>query len=688
MQHWRRHGGVDFPSQSKAMATKNSGISAKLSLDSAPFQKGLKEADKQLKSFSTSVKALPPMKLDQASRDMQSFTKNTQAAENALRRLALAQNTVFTGNTSTGPARRFAVPGAMTPQAAAQAARDAEKATRAILINNGAVSRYQEDATKKTKVLNEEMKKTRKELTATTNGATNAGMGMLMLSQTIDDAQYGFRGVVNNIAPLVMGLGGGTGLAGALTIAAVGFNLLGDRMEEFIGTARKARQIAQESWLRETLRDRAMMGAGFAGEDFVRRAGRDIERRDAERNARDAGSSRAEEMRQMGRDNAALRAGVRRNPDADYDAFLQLRYENQLAREGENASLAERRGNLISDKDAARLELSGMPDVDAMINELRDLKANESARTKMLKEAEEAIKAAGGETSGKGMSRRIELMPRIRAAEAQNAKQAELEKTVPFLRDRRSQLGNFLENEAPARQAELEDEARKNALREETRQLKERQAQQAIFDKNNRDWSEGVNRMRQEMNEWSVEQQKAVTAIRMEIQARRESGRQLEADSRIARLRAGGSTRRADRAQAGETQRRRINELLATGQYTPEQAEEIARRENPETGRIRRGRDNRPNSGAGGLDANSPSALDAFRSRRGSALDSFRDGNLPTPKEAAEMQKSRKNAPGKDAKGSPQSTVEKLLSDAGNTLSQILTAVTKTPAERAQPINR
>lgn len=56
-------------------------------------------------------------------------------------------------------------------------------------------------------------------------GATNAGMGMLMLSQTADDLQYvnemGLRPIINNIAPLVMGLGGSAGLAGAIQIVAI-----------------------------------------------------------------------------------------------------------------------------------------------------------------------------------------------------------------------------------------------------------------------------------------------------------------------------------------------------------------------------------------------------------------------------------------------------------------------------------
>lgn len=49
----------------------------------------------------------------------------------------------------------------------------------------------------------------------------NAGMAMLQLGQFADDAQYGIRGVVNNVPGLVASLGGGAGVAGAIGIIAV-----------------------------------------------------------------------------------------------------------------------------------------------------------------------------------------------------------------------------------------------------------------------------------------------------------------------------------------------------------------------------------------------------------------------------------------------------------------------------------
>lgn len=63
-------------------------------------------------------------------------------------------------------------------------------------------------------------------------GFTKLGQGALNAAYFIDDMQYGIRGVMNNIPSLVLSLGGGAGLAGALSIAAVGFSKLYDWMNK------------------------------------------------------------------------------------------------------------------------------------------------------------------------------------------------------------------------------------------------------------------------------------------------------------------------------------------------------------------------------------------------------------------------------------------------------------------------
>lgn len=56
-------------------------------------------------------------------------------------------------------------------------------------------------------------------------GSTRGAMGLLALSQAVDDAQYGFRAIVNNIPQVAM-MFGAAGLAGGIGIAAVAVNQL------------------------------------------------------------------------------------------------------------------------------------------------------------------------------------------------------------------------------------------------------------------------------------------------------------------------------------------------------------------------------------------------------------------------------------------------------------------------------
>lgn len=54
----------------------------------------------------------------------------------------------------------------------------------------------------------------------------NAGLAALEFSRAVEDAQYGVRGILNNIPQLVQFMGGGAGLAGAISLAAVGLTQL------------------------------------------------------------------------------------------------------------------------------------------------------------------------------------------------------------------------------------------------------------------------------------------------------------------------------------------------------------------------------------------------------------------------------------------------------------------------------
>lgn len=67
---------------------------------------------------------------------------------------------------------------------------------------------------------------------AAQSGMSGAGASMLALSNAAQDATYGMRGALNNIPQLVMGLGGGMGLAGFTMGAAVAYDLFSRKMEE------------------------------------------------------------------------------------------------------------------------------------------------------------------------------------------------------------------------------------------------------------------------------------------------------------------------------------------------------------------------------------------------------------------------------------------------------------------------
>ena len=100
--------------------------------------------------------------------------------------------------------------------------------------------------------------------TKTANGAAQAqeavkkssgssAQGLLMLAQAAQDAQYGFAGVVNNIPGIITGLGMGAGVAGVVSMAAVGVQVLSKNVDIFGTEAAKAAKEANE--LRNELMD-------------------------------------------------------------------------------------------------------------------------------------------------------------------------------------------------------------------------------------------------------------------------------------------------------------------------------------------------------------------------------------------------------------------------------------------------
>jgi hypothetical protein len=70
------------------------------------------------------------------------------------------------------------------------------------------------------------IKELEKAIAASGHGGIMAAQGLMQLGYAVDDLQYGFSAIVNNIGPVVAGLGLGAGVAGALQIAGVAANQL------------------------------------------------------------------------------------------------------------------------------------------------------------------------------------------------------------------------------------------------------------------------------------------------------------------------------------------------------------------------------------------------------------------------------------------------------------------------------
>lgn len=71
-------------------------------------------------------------------------------------------------------------------------------------------------------------------------GMRGFGMGILYVSQAVEDAQYGFSSVLNNIPLIVMAMGGSGGIAGAISLVGVGIAVASRHMEWFTGKVKEA----------------------------------------------------------------------------------------------------------------------------------------------------------------------------------------------------------------------------------------------------------------------------------------------------------------------------------------------------------------------------------------------------------------------------------------------------------------
>lgn len=100
-----------------------------------------------------------------------------------------------------------------------------------------------EEAKQKIDSLNKSTEQLDKDSQQATRSVKNMGQGALQAAYFFDDLQYGIRGILNNIPGLVIGFGGGAGLAGALSLA----TLAGAKLYEWLSsTEEKSADLAKK----------------------------------------------------------------------------------------------------------------------------------------------------------------------------------------------------------------------------------------------------------------------------------------------------------------------------------------------------------------------------------------------------------------------------------------------------------
>lgn len=100
-----------------------------------------------------------------------------------------------------------------------------------------------EEAKQQIDALNKSTQQLDKGSQQATRSVKNMGQGVLQAAYFFDDLQYGIKGILNNIPGLVIGFGGGAGLAGAMSLAV----LAGAKLYEWMGkTEDKSADLAKK----------------------------------------------------------------------------------------------------------------------------------------------------------------------------------------------------------------------------------------------------------------------------------------------------------------------------------------------------------------------------------------------------------------------------------------------------------
>jgi hypothetical protein len=203
-------------------------------------------------------------------------------------------------------------------------------------------------------------------------GGYTQGMGVLEVSRAIEDAQYGIRGVLNNIPGIIQSFGGSMGLAGVVSIAAVAVSVLGKRLydwatgaadakakteaankatERYAASIKKASDELEEANKKE--RDRSLLlKEAAANDEMIRRLGDPARSFDINsssvnegRSARDRlNALKQERDKLLGMEGITSTPNIQRDFEDDAEAANKLvsslqRRQQEIERLSENVAL-------------------------------------------------------------------------------------------------------------------------------------------------------------------------------------------------------------------------------------------------------------------------------------------------------------------------------------------------------------
>ncbi len=224
-------------------------------------------------------------------------------------------------------------------------------------------------------------------------GSSAAASKMLILGQAVDDAQYGLRGVVNNMPQVVQAFGGGLGLAGAVGIAAVAVSQLYD--------AYKAYDAIQQ----ETTRNLGAWRGGLDDVDKLLREGVNKRTADLTQLLKDAQT----ELRNFGKTSKEIREEEARAAVAATERQLETLTRNlpelQEKARGQRTALfytnKEEFERVTALEEVASRAVQRQTEYTKQLAEQRatlDQIVKTNAETKAKEDAAEAAKRADGET--------------------------------------------------------------------------------------------------------------------------------------------------------------------------------------------------------------------------------------------------------------------------------------------------